>query len=423
VPGADVVVGRQAIFNTDLAVIGYELLFRSVEAAEIPAAELHAGRFSGDLMTSEVIFSSVSIGIDRLVGDKLVFCNADRGLLLGEIEATLPPHQTVIEVLESVCIDDEILAGCRALVEQGYRLALDDFMWFDGAEELIELAWMVKIDLRVVTGDNLTRLVKRCQSHGVALLAEKIETAEELARCRELGFEYFQGYLLARPRIVPGRTLDGSHIGRMRLAAQLLSDEVDFDRLEEIIRTEPGLTFQILRLASIGTHYGTRRDIRSMRQALVMVGARRIQSWVALLMLARPAATSTEDIAVVLTRARMCELLAGRLNPATASMAYTAGMLSAFDVLLGLPMADILEQLPLDEQLRLAAFEQVGPLGEIVADVVGFQNRPEQAGRLVDRYGLSLHLASIRALTWAVDATRGWDSLSDLRTSEEPESA
>jgi c-di-GMP-related signal transduction protein len=405
VPGADVVVGRQAIFDRDLAVIGYELLFRTVGSSEGPLSS-----YDGDLMTSEVIFSSVSIGIDRLVGDKLVFCNADRGLLTGEIDVTLPPEQTVIEVLETVRIDDEILDGCRDLIAQGYRLALDDFMWFDGAEQLIELAWMIKIDLRLVSGDDLTRLVHRCRRFDVVLLAEKIETAEELQLCRDLGFDYFQGYFLARPRIIPGRTLDTSHLGRMKVAAHLMSDDIDFDELERIIRTEPGLAFQILRLASIGSQFGTRRDIRSLRQALVMAGARRIQSWVALLMLARPGLTSSEDIAAVLTRARMCELLAARLHPATASMAYTAGMLSAFDLLLGVPAADILEALPLDEQLRQAAFEQVGPLGQIISDVVGFQSWPDGASRVSSRYGISLHVASIRALTWAVEATRGWDS-------------
>jgi EAL and modified HD-GYP domain-containing signal transduction protein len=132
----DVVVARQAIFDAELDVIGYELLFRSLKA-DAPRP------IDGDLMTTSLLYSSMNIGIERLVGNNLIFCNADRGLLLGEVPITLPPERTVIEVLETVTPDAEILAGCRRLTDAGYRLALDDFLWFPGAEDLLSLATIV----------------------------------------------------------------------------------------------------------------------------------------------------------------------------------------------------------------------------------------------------------------------------------------
>lgn len=204
----DLVVARQAIFDRAGAIYAYELLFRSV-GTDSPQVD-------GDVMTGTVLFSSMNIGIQRLVGPKFIFCNADRGLLVGDVPITLPPQKTVIEVLETVLPDEEVLLGCRRLIRAGYRLALDDFQWFDGAESLLELASLVKIDLRLTSVAELPDLIARCRAFGVELVAEKIETEGELQACLDLGFDYFQGYALSRPRLVPD-PIDQGRAGPDRL--------------------------------------------------------------------------------------------------------------------------------------------------------------------------------------------------------------
>jgi EAL and modified HD-GYP domain-containing signal transduction protein len=205
----DVVVARQAIFDRAGGVYGYELLFRPNQGGTDAGVGL-----DGDVMTSTVLSSTVSIGIERLVGSGYIFCNAGRGLLTGSAPVALPPARTVLEVLETVAVDEEVIAGCRRLVGLGFRLALDDFTWRHGAERLLELADIVKIDLRLVPPERLPALVARCRRYGVALVAEKIETTHEYTRSLALGFEYFQGYALERPRTVPGPAIDASGPGR-----------------------------------------------------------------------------------------------------------------------------------------------------------------------------------------------------------------
>ncbi len=138
----EIVVARQAIFDRESQVVAYELLFRSAPEADLAGAGLMDG-----LMTAAVLYSSVNIGIENLVGDKLMFCNADRDVLTGRVPMVLPPAQTVVEVLETVACDSEVVDGCVRLLAQGYQLALDDFVWFDGAEQLLELASIVKLDV------------------------------------------------------------------------------------------------------------------------------------------------------------------------------------------------------------------------------------------------------------------------------------
>jgi c-di-GMP-related signal transduction protein len=399
VAAIDVVVARQAIFDRTGDVYGYELLFRPIQGGTDAGVGV-----DGDLMTSTVLFSTMTIGVERLVGNGYIFCNADRGLLTGSVPVALPPERTVLEVLETVAVDGEVIAGCQRLVALGFRLALDDFTWREGAERLLELADIVKIDLRLVPPAELPAMVARCRRYGVALVAEKIETAEEFSRCLALGFEYFQGYALERPRTVPGRAINMSNPGTWRAAASLLAGELDIGRLERILRTEPGMTYQLLQLAGIGANHGTRRKIRTVREALVLLGTRRIRSWIALLMLVQSDTTPTEEITTALARARMSELLAEELMPELAGLAFTAGMLSALDALLEMPIEDILQTLPLDDELREAAFGDATPAGRLVRDVIDHLSARTDRPRRSPVTAQDFDVAASRALAWALEA-------------------
>src|ERR1700685_826719 len=127
----DVLVARQAIFDRDRRVYGYELLFRSNSGRnEFDGTE-------GGLATKQVLANSLLvIGMDNLVGTRKAFVNFGRGPLLQGWYASLPRESTVIELLETVEPDAEVLEACRNLREQGYQLALDDFVLGPGCEQL-----------------------------------------------------------------------------------------------------------------------------------------------------------------------------------------------------------------------------------------------------------------------------------------------
>ena len=361
----EVVVGRQPIVDATGQLVGYELLYRSTSTP--PAA------LTGAQMTAEVLLGALTIGVDQLVGDKLLLCNADRAVLLGDTPVALSPGRTVIEVLETVVLDEEVLAGCRELVESGFQLALDDFVWVDGVERLLDLAWVVKIDVLAQSPEEVVELVRRCRAHDVLLLAEKVETAEQLAWAREVGFDLFQGYVIERPAHVRGRALPASTTAHLRLAVHVLLDEVDFDQIEEILRREPGLVVQLLQMASRGGAHGLRREVRTIREALVLLGSVRVRQWIALTLL-QEHRSNTESVFTSLVRAKACELLARRFLGSGAEAAFTAGLLSALDLLLGVPAEELVDVLDLDTGLKQAAFERVGEVGALVSQVAAFQD-------------------------------------------------
>jgi len=327
-----------------------------------------------------------------------MFCNADRGALTGTAPVTLPPERTVIEILETVEPDDEVVAGCRDLARRGYRLALDDFTWFEGAEELLALASVVKIDLRAGSRAEVSAIARRCREHDVSLLAEKVETDEELTWALGAGFDLFQGYAIERPSLVHGHDLSPSVLTQAQLAATVLSEDLDFDQLEDILRREPGLVVQLLQLASLGSDRGLRREVSTVREALVLLGTVRIRQWMALTMLSGRGQPAADGLATALVRARTCELLSQHRAGLRPDVAFTAGLLSALDLLLGAPREELSDRLELSDDLREAAFERIGPLGALVQEVVDGQHALE-AGESVEPH---LAAATAVAFTWSL---------------------
>ena len=208
----DVLVARQAIFDRERRVYGYELLFRS------NAGQNEFDGTEGGLATKQVLANSLLvIGLENLVGTKKAFVNFGRGPLLQGWHASLPRESTVIELLETVEPDAEVLEACRKLREEGYRIALDDFVFRPGCEDLLDIADLVKIEIQSVPRPDQERLVRSSKARGLQVLAEKVETHEEFEWARQAGYDYFQGYFFARPVIVRGRQIPAAKAHCLRL--------------------------------------------------------------------------------------------------------------------------------------------------------------------------------------------------------------
>lgn len=386
-----IMVGRQPIFDGKLAVYGYELLFRS------PAGQQR----DADVMTADVLVrAGLDIGLENLVGHRKAFVNAPRAFLVGAQDVPLAPEQTVIEVLENVARDDEVVGGCRRLAQAGYALALDDYVYSPGDEPLLELASIVKLDLLALPGDRLAEEVARCRPFGVKLVAEKVETPEQMEVCRELGFDFYQGYLLSRPEIVERQGLDPNRLTCLQLIDKLCDPDMSAGEVERIVEADAGLSYRFLRAAGSGAGRGLRRPVSSIREGVVLLGQRRMRSWVILMLLADAHNGSSEQINIAMTRARMTELLAAAGAPSLRDSAFTAGLVSALDLLLGAPLYEVVEQLSITNELSSAILDHTGPLGSILADVLAWELGAKD---LALRSGLDASLVEksyIEALAW-----------------------
>lgn len=359
-------VGRQPIFDRSLGVLGYELLFRSGEGS-------HRASESGDVATTRVIINTFTeFGLERLVGNRLAFVNVTRPFVVGAMPVPFSPDVAVLELLETVAAEPDVLAGARALREQGFRLALDDFVFEPERVAFLPMCDYVKLDVLDVDPDVLARRVERCREHDVQLVAERVETLDDMQRVSDLGFDFFQGYFLVRPDVVTAASISPSQITALQLLAQLSDPRMGVAEVESIVRVDLALNYRVLRAANSVTS-GARRRIDSIRDALVLLGLRQLRSWLLLMVLADAGSGNEEQLSTAMTRARTCELVAAEVPGAKPDTAFIAGLLSSLEMVLGLPMDVLLERMPLTDELVGALAKREGPLGEIVAAVIAYE--------------------------------------------------
>jgi EAL and modified HD-GYP domain-containing signal transduction protein len=358
-------LGRQPVFDVDQDVVGYELLFR--RSGSVVADVRDPEQATADV----VVKTFADFGLDSVVGSKLAFVNLPRGFLIGSSPLPFAPERVVLEVLEDVVADPEVLAGMRNLRDRGFRFALDDFTLSPETEPLIELCDYAKLDVLALTTEQLVDHVQRLRPSGIQLLAEKVETTEQLELCRSLSFSYFQGYLLSRPTVLSRRSLDSTRLACLRLLAVLAAEDYDVADAVAAIQSDPGLALRVLRTVNSAAS-GLRRRVSTVREAVVLLGPRALMGWVLLIGMSGRDRGTPVNVDVALTRARMCELLAPRAAVAP-DVAFTVGLVASLELLLGLPLAEATADLPLDADVLEAALRHGGSLGSVLSEVLAYE--------------------------------------------------
>jgi c-di-GMP phosphodiesterase len=377
IPASTICLARQPIFDRDLKVVAYELLFR--ENAQSEAAVSCA-----DDATSQVLLNTlVEIGLNNVVGTQSAFVNFSSSFVLSGNCDALPTDRIVLELLEGAEATDALVAALEGLIASGFRVALDDFVYLPGYDRLLNLASIVKLDLR--SDQKVFRAeVSRLKQFPVTLLAEKVETPEEYDRCRDLGFGLFQGYFFARPRLVTGQRTPSDRLTTLRLIASLNAPDMSLKEVESLIVREPVLAQKLLKFIN-STHVGLRVPVSSIGMAVALVGPRKLRSWATLLTLGRLSHCPREVLVTANIRAQMCETLAKSDRTAESESGFTVGLFSVLDVLAGRPMEEILAELPLSEDVKAALLNREGSLGTTLQTVLDYETRLETAANPGDQ--------------------------------------
>jgi EAL and modified HD-GYP domain-containing signal transduction protein len=340
-------IARQPIFNRNQQVHAYELLFRHGDDCNF-----FDGTDAASATTEVIAHTLLSIGLDNLIGTRKAFVNLDRRLLLDGFYSILPADKFVIEILEQVQADPEVRQACRNLRDHGYTIALDDYTSCPETEPLTEFAEIIKIDMRNTPRGEQKRMLAIYREQGIAMLAEKVETNEEFVWALEAGYDFFQGFFFARPAVVPGRQIPPGKAASLRLLCEARKPDLDYSSVEGLIAGDVALTWQLLRYVNSVLFYRG-AEIRSISQALAILGEENIRRWAALSALPRLAKNKPEEIITLsLVRAHFGEFLARLAGLRDAGEAFLMGLLSLIDTLLEIPLEDALDRTGLSERLR-----------------------------------------------------------------------
>ncbi|MEM5537183.1 HDOD domain-containing protein [Neptuniibacter pectenicola] len=367
IENSQVLMARQPIFDRNQKVIAYELLYRTEDA------QGHA-LFANSEATSEVILNAyTSISDAGEVKRVPAFINLTRDILVEQRLPEVSKKYIVLEILENIEPDEEVVSAVQKLHSEGYRIAMDDFVYAPKYDGLLKLAHIVKIDIDALSMDEVRQQVNELKRHKVTLLAEKIETHEQLESCIELGFKLFQGHFLSKPKVVKGKKIQGSQVALMQLIQELQSTKATPERLEELIIRDPALTYKLLRIVN-SAGYSLVRQVESIAEAIVLLGLEQVKKWATLIAMSSNQDKPEELSRSLLIRGRMCEEVARAAKLTNHGSYFMAGMMSGLHAMLDIERETMLEQVPLGDDIKEAVSLGQGPIGQVLRNVVNYEN-------------------------------------------------
>ena len=357
---ATALVARQPIFDLHNKVFGYELLFRD------PAMKPGFGGKTPDAATATVLADGFELMRPTLRPGQRIFINFTDETLEAELATSLPPEICAVEILENVKPSAAVLQSVRQLKQQGYLLAVDDYIGQHKLAEFIPLVDIVKVDVSGKNEQEIRRLTETIRPYNVMLLAEKVEDLNTMRLCRELPFSLFQGFFFAKPELVKGKKLSPPQKIAFRLMSFAADEKNYFNNVAEAISADLHLTYRLLRYIN-SMYFGLPTEIHSIKQAIILLGQEKFYSWLCVTILAElnaePIASELAYISAL--RGKFLETLALRSGKAEQQRMSAAllliGLFSLMESILHIPMEEALAPLPLEETVKEALTKGTGP--------------------------------------------------------------
>lgn len=350
----EVFIGRQPIFNLREQVVAYELLYRNKDGNSFPILD-------SDAATVDVLVNSfVNIGIEEVSKGRPSFVNFTYNLLMGPLTDYLEPAQVVIEVLEDVPITEQLVGRLQELKNKGFKIALDDFVLDDTVQIYDELfAYVDYIKVDFLHSPLLERIAiekkVRAKFPHIQLLAEKVETRRQFDVARHSGYTLFQGYFFEQPQLIRSTDIPANTLQYFQILALLRDEEPNINKLAESIERDISVSYKLLQLINKSTKR-TKTKIRSIKQAILMLGLTELKKWIYLLAMREVNRRNDTDVfselmRISLFRAKVCEKVAKLHYRQNFSEYFLIGLFSLIDSLLRRPMSMILQQLPFSEEI------------------------------------------------------------------------
>lgn len=397
--GKETFLARQPIVDAEHRLFAYELLFRQSMAsvsAQI-TSQLQAG--------VEVISNTLCLGPDWLLQGKLAFINLDEATLMSDFVCLLPPHHVVYEILETVPVSPVLIARIQELRQLGYRFALDDFVCLEEYRPLLPMVDFVKLDVLEQHPEKTMEIIAHIRLNFTGqFIAEKVETREMFELCRNSGIQYFQGYYFARPENLANKAIQPGQLAVLELMNKVRGCE-DLAEIEEPLRRNAALTLRLLRYANSAAS-GLRQQVHTVRQALTLIGLKTLYRWLALLLVtANPAPTNALAARTAVTRGRLCELLGqSRFNREAQDELFITGLFSLAEPLMEIPLARLLELLPMPDPVVQALVHHTGPYVPFLklaeaSERSDFEQIAHHAGDIASSPE-EVNLAQLQSLAW-----------------------
>ncbi len=410
-------IARQPIFNHKLNVVGYELLFRGRGYAADALID------DAERATATVVLNTLTeLDMDRIVAGKTAWINVSREFVLGDLIQAVPPEVVGLEIPETEAFDNEMVEALRDLKQAGYKLALDDFRYREGSDDVLELFDVVKLSMPELGRQQMRELAARLRPYPGLVLADKLGTRPEHEVCIAAGCDLFQGYFFCRPAVVGTRGISANRLALLQVVAALNDPSIELSEIEQLVARDVALSFRLLRYVN-SAFFGLRGDVRSIGQALALLGLENVRRWATLSTLATIDNKPTELTLTALIRARFCELAGANRGIGSTAELFTLGLFSVIDGMMDAPMHDVVASLPLAEDMREALVSRHGQMGQLLNCVTELEAGEDGPARGFVSDAGDIYLEALMWANGAAESLFGGPAASSSRARSAPAAA
>ena len=337
-------LARQPILTQDEKVIGYELLFRESQEDNRFTAD-------GESATSNTIDTLNIMGLDVVCDGRLAFINCTHDMLLKEYVLLLPADKVVVEIQENVLPDENVIAACHHLRQRSYSIALDNFILNDPREPLVSFADFIKVDIRKLPSAHSAAIAACYAGNTCQLIAQKVETRQQLITASKEGFTLFQGYFFRHPERMRARHIPACQAGNLRLLQAISAPVVDLVAVEDLIKHDASICYRLLRYLN-SPLLGISSPVQSIRHAMNLLGERELVRWLRMATTLVMGQDRCSDLVLSsLVRARFGELVSSKIIHGRSDL-FLLGMFSLMDAILEIPMGMVVEGLAFDADTK-----------------------------------------------------------------------
>ena len=378
----DYLLSRQPVYDSKVNVAAYEL--RSAHTPE----------------TALAIYNMfTNTGLDQIVGEHEGIISLIPEVLSDDLWQQIPSSRVTIAYFADIEPVRDTIRRVFTLAKKGYRIAVSDSLSPDSLETLGNVAHIIKLDILRYMPDVLERRIRELRNFDAKLLAEHVDSYDEMEYSKSLGFDLYQGGFLCKPA-AGKKELPVNRLTMMRLLAKLQDPKLAMADLEKIVSLDVTLSYKMLQYANSAA-VALPRDVTSIGHAVRMLGMELLKTWSTALLLSSVEDKPQELMNLSLVRARMCQQLAEAKKIPNKESFLSGGLLSVLDALLDCPMEKAVAELPLADEIKDAHIKQTGPIGEALRCTIAYERADWDNVKFQ-----GLPLASIResymdAIAWA----------------------
>ncbi|MBI9049732.1 MAG: HDOD domain-containing protein [Anaerolineaceae bacterium] len=395
----DVYLGRENIFNPDLNTYAYEIMYNSNSSGENIV-----GKNSISAALS-IIQTILDIGVANITQGKTAFFNLNGDFI--KKQKNLPFSSElggVILTINDDEIDETLINAVRRLKQLKYKVILDNVRINHLTVPLLHEIQGGRIDVcnysRIAAND----LLKSLNQYQIKYYADNVPDHQTLEFCKSVGFDYFQGPFFIKPQVMHGKRLPSRRLFVLKMLSSLYNPEIDIRDLEIIIRQDVSLGYKLMRMVN-SAYYGLNSQIESIQHALVLLGINPLRAWLSVILLSEIDDQPGPLMSTAIIRGKMCELIAEMLPNEDISSYFVTGLFSILDTMMGLPMEEILQSIPMADSINKALLQGEGTLGSVLHSVIAYEQSNWQAINLPKVSIQQIREAYLKAIAWATELT------------------